>query len=1331
MSRTEMGVDRGMSAVVSWLRQMTASPATACLLAALLTVVKADAALASDPAGVVVAPQTARGVQGISFRPEHAQIVTVDEWGRSITVWDVRDDSLVARRSMRFEDEVQAIRHDLSGEHLGIAGEDRFVVADGGAKGVLASNDSPRWPSLAEAQPRLVAPSADGRGFWVVGLAGVAGEWIIWIEEFETGTASSNALRSHVIATEGRPQELGLSRDADRVHFAAFEGTEVRLMEIDLPAGSATDDGPARDVGASVVAAYERTRWVRNVAISPEGRYLAACEDDEGVVLLERGTRRPKRLASDSCYGLAFTGDGRSLFTSAGDVFSLPEGKRSRSFSPDWRAEWEGGDWIPWGAAASRRDGSLIAVVWYEMHWHDSSSGREFSNIYLTRTEASEPAVRWRERVGAEVADFRFLENGRLRVATVVEGWRSPAELRVEGSEPNHSLDELALWSIEGGRAKIESTVGGVQIRTGPFRPTSCSSREGEGCVASVRRGAEWAMLWIREDEPVAELHGRYWQEGGANHRDVRYSEALGWSTHVFLDAEGRVATERDGRVPSPTHYELVDVVEDRTTRRGPVDEKTRKYSLMYRSPSHRYQFSSTNRYVVRQDGPDIFDVEGDEIVLELEEGTSVSFSADDTYAALFKKEPGSLEIVELGSNRQVARRPVVSSFGSFSNDNRLFAFGDYRGIAVWDWQNDELVLAEVDGGRPRFSPDDRFLAVGNVNTITIWDLVSAGKAAAFSLFHDPDGERYHWLATTDDGYHDYGTEGDDSTSSDDGLADGWVALFQDGDYVESPGDANLGYRNPGVIQRRLSGLICDPPAYLKIDASFSEESGDGILEPTERAHLLIDAENLGQGAARALGVSVDIERGPATGVSVQTSAVHEELEPGQRTTLRIPMSIDHAAGPGEVRLLLSMSDSCECPGTDVALTVPVRPLLAPDLSASLLRLDDDIRAPSAGNGNGVVEAREYVQLFVEVRNSGPGVAKDVEVALASRSVGLAIVNGGPTTYPSIEAGGAVIVEFLVKADRSLSEGERLDLSVSMVERRETLSRESGFAVVSGQPFVPEVKTLICTPGPDVEPRSTDWAVVIAAQGYDDSIGEAPSTERDAAVISECLVSRFGVPRDHVVRITGSRAASRAAIEGALLDLRGRALDPEDSRVYFYFSGHGTVLDEGPERGTRSYLVPTDATRSAVDAVHLDIEEKIAVWERNLISREQLLASLEPLDAQLKVVMLDSCYMAPLGRPLVPRHAVENPSRRVVWLVASDPQRTAKVDPNTGLGVFTGALVRAVNSYPATREGLSLADFVDQVLVEYGRPALQDDTWPLIFGSEIPPERARGLILLP
>lgn len=186
-----------------------------------------------------------------------------------------------------------------------------------------------------------------------------------------------------------------------------------------------------------------------------------------------------------------------------------------------------------------------------------------------------------------------------------------------------------------------------------------------------------------------------------------------------------------------------------------------------------------------------------------------------------------------------------------------------------------------------------------------------------------------------------------------------------------------------------------------------------------------------------------------------------------------------------------------------------------------------------------------------------------------------------------------------------------------------------------------------------------DFAIVVGIEKYSNDLPAATFAQRDAEAVKRHLVA-LGVPERNIKVISDSRA-SRANLEAYLEDWLPRNVQP-DSRVFFYFSGHGAPA---PESG-QAYLVPWDGNPSFI--------------EKTGYSLSRLYGAFDALKAREIIVALDACFSGAGGRsvlaegtrPLVVQVAMPaSQSGKVVLFSATSPKETTSTLPDQGHGLFT------------------------------------------------------------
>lgn len=241
---------------------------------------------------------------------------------------------------------------------------------------------------------------------------------------------------------------------------------------------------------------------------------------------------------------------------------------------------------------------------------------------------------------------------------------------------------------------------------------------------------------------------------------------------------------------------------------------------------------------------------------------------------------------------------------------------------------------------------------------------------------------------------------------------------------------------------------------------------------------------------------------------------------------------------------------------------------------------------------------------------------------------------------------------------------------------------------VAASPAPAAAPALPASPSPtfNASERPDDLAVIVGIESYSDIASKAPYAERDADAF-KAHVRALGVPERNVVLLKGSKAG-RASIVKNLEQWLPRMAKP-DSRVYFYFSGHGA-----PDVKTGlAYLVPWDGDPNFLESTAYPVS--------------QLYKKLGELPAKQVLVAMDSCFsgaggrsvLASGARPLVSRIETGSAPAKVTVLAASASNEISGSLDDKGHGAFTYFLL----------QGLDAGKTTPKALVEYLTPRVQDE----------------------
>lgn len=195
--------------------------------------------------------------------------------------------------------------------------------------------------------------------------------------------------------------------------------------------------------------------------------------------------------------------------------------------------------------------------------------------------------------------------------------------------------------------------------------------------------------------------------------------------------------------------------------------------------------------------------------------------------------------------------------------------------------------------------------------------------------------------------------------------------------------------------------------------------------------------------------------------------------------------------------------------------------------------------------------------------------------------------------------------------------------------------------------------------------RPKDFALIVGIESYR-SIPKADYGESDARRMRGYLEA-LGVPSQNIVSLTG-QSASKSDLVKYLEEWLPANVSPE-SRVYFYYSGHGAP---DPQSGS-AYLVPWDGDPAFPKSTAYPVSK--------------VYAELEKLKAKEAVVMLDACFsgsggrsvLAPGARPLVTvQEDAPAPSGKVAVLAAAGPNEIAGGLEMRKHGLFSYYLMRGL-----------------------------------------------------
>ena len=219
----------------------------------------------------------------------------------------------------------------------------------------------------------------------------------------------------------------------------------------------------------------------------------------------------------------------------------------------------------------------------------------------------------------------------------------------------------------------------------------------------------------------------------------------------------------------------------------------------------------------------------------------------------------------------------------------------------------------------------------------------------------------------------------------------------------------------------------------------------------------------------------------------------------------------------------------------------------------------------------------------------------------------------------------------------------------------------------------PEAKSAVIDsdvdrPGYGFDENAGNYAVVVGVENYQ-SLPSAEFANRDAHAVKAHLRA-LGYPAPNIVMLTDAQATG-TAIRSYVESWLPRNVK-EDSKVFFYFSGHGAPDTESKQ----AYLVPWDGDSQFLTDTGYPVK--------------RLYQKLNELKAKQVVVAMDSCFsgagghsvLAKGARPLMTRVDVGNSDDmgKVVVLAAAGAEEITGSEEGQGHGLFTYYMLKSLNA---------------------------------------------------
>ena len=492
--------------------------------------------------------------------------------------------------------------------------------------------------------------------------------------------------------------------------------------------------------------------------------------------------------------------------------------------------------------------------------------------------------------------------------------------------------------------------------------------------------------------------------------------------------------------------------------------------------------------------------------------------------------------------------------------------------------------------------------------------------------------------------------------------------------------------------------LPSKPPVLQVKNLTFFDDDHDGLLSAGKSGAILFTVVN-SSGAGDEVGLAARARVVPSGNIDGQVVSIGI-VASGSHTDVRIPLRAGLDTPTGKVAVTITFEDDAGFAPDPIEIKLGTRKLAAPELVVADTTMDDRFYPDrkdrlSVGNGDGIIQPGEQVEVAAKLVNRGDGVSSRPKISASCATPGATLVTQPELAANSIHPGKWADFGFVLSFRKDFAASEvRIDLHVED-EKVARFNTDIPMALAVGKAF-PSVtfrevkghpsaskKVEIPTFGEELlpPPHATKAnpdavAVIIGVQNYKNP--DVPSVDyalNDAEVVKEYAIKAMGISPENVIVARDASKGDLERVFGTLGNPRGQLYNlvaAGKSDVVVYYSGHGA-----PDPQTRkAYLVPADADPNYVKV--------------NGYPVQLLFDNLNAIHARSATVVLDACFSggSPKGSLIAKASPLmmttDRPSLGKVTLFASSAgNEISSWFPQKRHGLFTYFFLEALHGAAA------------------------------------------------
>jgi uncharacterized membrane protein len=151
----------------------------------------------------------------------------------------------------------------------------------------------------------------------------------------------------------------------------------------------------------------------------------------------------------------------------------------------------------------------------------------------------------------------------------------------------------------------------------------------------------------------------------------------------------------------------------------------------------------------------------------------------------------------------------------------------------------------------------------------------------------------------------------------------------------------------------------------------------NNMLDACEQSEIDLIIKNNGQGTAFDTNLEITSDN---HAIAFEKSYKVGDIPPGEKKEIKIPIKADIGISDGKSNIQIVLREKRGYDSRKVVLSIPIAKLQKPQMEIVTTEINDGNTGLASGNGNGIIESGETVELTAFIRNTGVGSALGVNL---------------------------------------------------------------------------------------------------------------------------------------------------------------------------------------------------------------------------------------------------------------------------------------------------------------------------------------------------------------